>query len=107
LIRKILVLSILLTLTISLIVPTHLVNALEPRTDFKNRHESATFGNSRVCGDHLCGLGEKPQWTHATWGSQHLSAPKLPVAPLGEDIMSELAKSSAGSMQENKKVSHK
>lgn len=90
-----------------MIVPSQQASALEVRTDFKNRHESATFGNSRVCGDHLCGLGEKPQWTHATWGSQHLSAPKLPVAPLGEDIMSELAKSSAGSMQENKKVSHK
>lgn len=92
-----------------MIIPSQLVNALEPRTDFKNRHETATFGNSRVCGDHLCGLGEKPQWTHATWGSQRLSASKLPVASHGEDIMAELAKASAtaGSMQGTKTLSHK
>ena len=92
-----------------MIIQSHQVSALEVRTVFDNRHSSASFGDSRVCGDHLCGLGEKPQWTHATWGSQHLSAPKLPVAQHGEDIMTELAKASitASSMQENKTVSHK
>ena len=88
---------------------SHQVSALEVRTVFDNRHSSASFGDSRVCGDHLCGLGEKPQWTHATWGSQHLSAPKLPVAQHGEDIMMQLAKSyvTVSPMQENKTVSHK
>lgn len=82
---------------------------MEVRTVFDNRHSSASFGDSRVCGDHLCKLGEKPQWTHATWGSQRLSASKLPVASHGEDIMAELAKASAtvGSMQTNKKISPK
>lgn len=91
-----------------MIVQSHQASALEVRTVFDNRHSSASFGDSRVCGDHLCGLGEKPQWTHATWGSQHLSAPKLPVAQHGEDIMLQLAKSYAttGSMQGNKTVSH-
>ncbi len=91
-----------------MIIPSHLASALEVRTVFDNRHSSASFGDSRVCGDHLCGLGEKPQWTHATWGSQHLSASKLPVAQHGEDIMSQLAKASAAavSMQGSKKISH-
>ena len=108
-IRNILLFSILLTLSASVIVQSHQVSALEVRTVFDNRHSSASFGDSRVCGDHLCGLGEKPQWTHATWGSQHLSAPKLLVAQHGEDIMMQLAKSyvSAGSMQGNKTVSYK
>jgi len=109
LIRTILVLSILLALTVSLITPSHLASALEVRTVFDNRHSSASFGDSRVCGDHLCGLGEKPQWTHATWGSQRLSASKLPVAQHGEDIMTQLAKASAivVSTQGNKTMSYK
>ena len=109
LIRKILVFSILFVLSISVLEYTHLVSALEVRTVFDNRHSSASFGDSKVCGDHLCGLGEKPQWTWATWGSQHLNSSKLPVASHGEDIMSELAKASmnAGSMHQNKKMSNK
>jgi hypothetical protein len=91
------------------IIQSNQVSALEVRTVFDNRHSSASFGDSRVCGDHLCGLGEKPQWTHATWGSQRLSSGKLPVAQHGEDIMAELAKASitTGSMQGNKTISHK
>ena len=95
-------------LSVSVIIQFHQISALEVRTVFDNRHTSASFGNSRVCGDHLCGLGEKPQWTHATWGSQRLNASKLPVAPHGEDIMAELAKVSiTNSIQGNKTVSHK
>ena len=99
----------MLSLIVSLIVPSQIVKALEPRTDFKNRHETATFGNSHVCGDHLCGLGEKLQWTHATWDSQRLGTGKLPTTSHGEDIMSELAKASitAGFIQGNKTVSRK
>ena len=33
--------------------------ALTPRTDFSNRHSTASLGNSKVCGDHLCGHGGK------------------------------------------------
>jgi len=92
-----------------MIIQSHQVSALEVRTVFDNRHSSASFGDSRVCGDHLCKLGEKPQWTHATWGSQRLNANKLPVAQHGEDIMAELAKASAiaNSMQGTKTLSHK
>ena len=109
LIKNVLVFSILLTLALSLIGLSQLASALEVRTVFDNRHSSASFGDSRVCGDHLCKLGEKPQWTHATWGSQRLNASKLPVASHGEDIMTELAKASAttGSMEGTDIVSHK
>ena len=109
LIKNILVFSILLTLALSLIGLSQLASALEVRTVFDNRHSSASFGDSRVCGDHICKLGEKPQWTHATWGLQRLSSNKLPIAQHGEDIMAELAKASStvNSIQENKKISHK
>ena len=109
LIKNILVFSILLTLALSLIGPSQLANALEVRTVFDNRHSSASFGDSRVCGDHICKLGEKPQWTHAIWGLQRSSSSKLPIAQHGEDIMTELAKASAtaNSIQENKTMPYK
>ncbi len=92
-----------------MIVPSQQVSALEVRTVFDNRHTSASFGDSRVCGYHLCGLGEKTQWTHATWGSQRLNSSKIPVAQYGEDIMSQLAKAHAivVSTQGNKTMSYK
>ena len=37
-------------------------NALTTRTDFSNRHTTATWGNSHVCGDHKCKPGEQSQW---------------------------------------------
>jgi len=36
-------------------------NALTQRTDFSNRHTTASWGNSRVCGDHICKSGEQTQ----------------------------------------------
>ena len=37
-------------------------NALTQRTDFNNRHSSASYGNSHICGDHKCKPGEQSQW---------------------------------------------
>ena len=106
--KKILFSVVLFALVLSMIVPLHQVSALEPRTVFDNMHRSASFGNSPICGDHKCASGEKPQWTHATWGSQRLSSGKIPSAQHGEDIMSQLAKSSptVSSMPVNPKISH-
>ena len=36
-------------------------NALTQRTDFNNRHTTASWGNSRVCGDHICKSGEQTE----------------------------------------------
>ena len=33
-------------------------SALTQRTDFSNRHTTASWGNSRICGDHICKSGE-------------------------------------------------
>ena len=104
--KKILFSVVLFALVLSLIVPLHQVSALEPRTVFDNMHRSASFGNSPICGDHMCGLGEKPQWTHATWGSQHLNSGKIPSAQHGEDIMSKLAAESSTTMPGKVKIPH-
>lgn len=90
--KKILVFAVVLTLVLSMmIVPSHLASALTVRTVFDNRHTSATFGDSKICGDHVCAKGEKLMWTQATWGLQRLGSAKIPIAHHGEDIMSKLA----------------
>jgi hypothetical protein len=79
--KKILVFAIVLTLVLSMmVVPSHLASALTVRTVFDNRHTSATFGDSKICGDHVCAKGEKPRWTQATWGFQRINSTKIPVA---------------------------
>jgi hypothetical protein len=37
-------------------------NALTTRTDFSDRHTTASWGNSHVCGDHICKSGEQSEW---------------------------------------------
>ena len=37
-------------------------NALTQRTDFSDRHTTASWGNSHICGDHKCKPGEQSQW---------------------------------------------
>ena len=106
--KKILFSVVLFALVLSIVISLPQVYALQPRTVFDNAPYTASFGNSPVCGDHKCALGEKPQWTHATWGSQRVSSGKLPPAYHGEDIMSQLAKSSPSdtSMHGTVKISH-
>ena len=106
--KKILFSVVLFALALSMAISLPEVYALQPRTIFDNAPYTASFGNSPICGDHKCALGEKPQWTHATWGSQRLSSGKLPPAYHGEDIMAQLAKSStsATSMHGKEKISN-
>jgi hypothetical protein len=44
-----------------LVLPS--ANALTARTDFYNRHGSASFGYSNICGDHICKPGERSAHT--------------------------------------------
>jgi hypothetical protein len=52
-------------------------NALTTRTDFNNRHTSASMGNSRVCGDHKCGPGEKTAYANKLAELQRVGAGKI------------------------------
>ena len=60
--------KLLVTLVISVVLISSLAatvlpyaNALTQRTDFSNRHTTASWGNSRVCGDHICKSGEQTE----------------------------------------------
>lgn len=60
--------KLLVTLVISAVLVSSLAatvlpyaNALTQRTDFSNRHTTASWGNSRICGDHMCKSGEQTE----------------------------------------------
>lgn len=82
----------MLTLIVSMmVISSQQASALQVRTVFDNRHTSATFGDSKICGDHICAKGEKTKWTHAIWSLQRPNTGLLPIAQHGEDIMYQLA----------------
>jgi hypothetical protein len=67
---------------------------LTPGTQFWNE-SSATLGNSKVCGDHVCKYGEKNQWIVGIDKAQRISQGKLENAPHGEDVMNNIANSTS------------
>ena len=78
--------------------------ALTPGTQFWNL-SSATLGNSKVCGDHVCKPGEKTQWLKAIDQSQR-SHGKIGDTSHGETVMDKLAGSTSisTSMHGNEKM---
>ena len=67
-------------------------NALTARTDFSNRHTSASYGNSHICGDHKCAPGEQSQWgmrisAAQRGGTDNLKQLRAYAELHGEDIM--------------------
>src|SRR5690348_17444200 len=73
-------------LTSLLVVNLPQVNALVQR-DFSildDSHTTASYGYSKVCGNHLCAPGEHTKWLNAVWHSQSTSYGKVTNAPHGE-----------------------
>ena len=71
-------------------------SALTARTDFFDNHTTARFGNSPVCGDHMCAPGEHDKWVKALNDAQRgYQAGHAKGAQHGEDVMHQLA----GAMQ--------
>jgi len=89
---KVLVFAVMFALITSMmVISSQQASALQVRTVFDNRHTSASFGDSKICGDHICAKGEKTKWIHAIWSLQRPNTGPIPVAQHGEDIMSKLA----------------
>lgn len=89
---KVLVFAVMIALIASMmVISSQQASALQVRTVFDNRHTSASFGDSKICGDHICAKGEKTKWIHAIWSLQRPNTGPIPVAQHGEDIMSKLA----------------
>lgn len=62
-------------------------SALTARTDFSNRHSSASYGNSKVCGDHICKPGEQTQMMMKLSSSQRTGYGKVGTTTHGEDVI--------------------
>jgi hypothetical protein len=56
---KVLILVVFALIAFMMIISSQQVSALQVRTVFDNRHTCATFGDSKICGDHICAKGEK------------------------------------------------
>ena len=99
---KVLTLVVFALVAFMMVISSQQASALQVRTVFDNRHTSATFGDSKICGDHICAKGEKTKWTHAIWGFQRPNTGPIPVAQHGEDIMSKLAMANGTSINQTK-----
>ena len=65
-------------------------SALTKSTWFENI-STASYGNSVVCGDHVCAPGEHSKWLNAVWQSQKVSYGKVGSSVHGEDVIDTLA----------------
>lgn len=85
------------------------VNALTARTDFSNRHTSASYGNSRICGDHKCAPGEQTQMMMKLNASQKIGYGKVGATTHGEDVIHKIVGSTTPSttMHGNIKMTEK
>ena len=65
-------------------------NALTARTDFSNRHLSASYGNSPICGDHICAPGEKTQWLNKIAQLQRVGTGKIGSGATYKDVLNHI-----------------
>lgn len=95
----------LLLLTISVLMTSLLTvnlqqaNALIQRdfSMYDDSHTTASYGISKVCGNHICAPGEHAQWVKALWDSQRTGYGNSANAQHGENIMHSMATSSTTS----------
>jgi len=72
-------------------------SALTPRTDFNDNHTTARFGNSVVCGDHICAPGEHNRWIKMINDAQRSYAAGYATSGQhGEDVLHQLANAAQG-----------
>ena len=83
-------------------------NALTARTDFSNRHLSASYGNSPICGDHICAPGEKTAWADKISALQRGGTGKIVAGETYLDVLKHIQSTSGTqSMHQNVKMSEK
>lgn len=79
---------ILLTSLLMTSLPT--ASAIVKRTDFSDRHNTASRGLSNICGDHVCAPGEKTMWFKMLADIQHANNGKLVRGEKYQQILREL-----------------
>lgn len=85
-----------------------IANALTARTDFGNRHLSASYGNSPICGDHICAPGEKTSWASKISELQRVGPGKIVAGETYKDVLQHIQTTSGTpSMHQNIKMTEK
>jgi hypothetical protein len=80
-------------------------NALTSRTDFSDRHLSASYGNSPICGDHVCAPGEKTAWADKISSLQRVGVGKIVPGETYADVLKHIQSTSGTqSMHETVKM---
>jgi len=82
-------------------------NALTARTDFSNRHLSASYGNSPICGDHICAPGEKTQWLNKIAQLQRVGTGKIGSGATYKDVLNHIQLTPTTSMHGTVKMTEK
>jgi hypothetical protein len=95
--KKLLVLLFVTTILASSFAASVLpmANALTVRFDFNDRHTTASWGNSRVCGDHVCGPGEKTAWLNKISQLQRQGTGKIGKSTTYQDVLEHIMPTSA------------
>lgn len=60
---------------------------------YDDSHTTALYGNSKVCGNHICAPGEHAQWVKALWDSQRTGYGNSAKAQNGEYVIHAVTKS--------------
>jgi len=86
--------SVLMTSLLAINLPQ--VNALTQRdfSVYDDSHTTASYGISKVCGNHLCAPGEHARWINTLWQSQRTGYGQVGNAQNGETVMHNMAGSS-------------
>jgi hypothetical protein len=85
-----------------------MANALTARTDFSDRHLSASYGNSPICGDHVCGPGEKTAWADKISSLQREGTGKIGKGETYKDVLQHIQFTSGmPSMHQTMKMTEK
>ena len=82
-------------------------NALTARTDFGNRHLSASYGNSPICGDHVCAPGEKTSWMNKISELQRVGPGKIVAGETYKDVLQHIQSTGTPSGHQNVKMTEK
>lgn len=82
-------------------------NALTARTDFSNRHTSASKGYSDICGDHKCLPGERTQWLNRMSELQRQGVGKIGQGETYQDVLKHLQSTNPTSGHGNVKITDK
>jgi hypothetical protein len=68
---------------------------------YDDSHTTARYGNSKVCGNHICAPGEHSQWINTLSQSQKTGYGKVGNTQHGEGVMHKMAGSTPSQMTSN------